>query len=127
MFSLQLKNLTQAHLDSVILESGKEQILAKEILIDTGFDGELAIPKEAAELLNIVSTDFEFQKMEFADSKGVLRKSKVTMYFQEIKFNLNVIWLENSDEPLIGSGFFAKYADMLQFNYKENTVSILLK
>ncbi len=42
-------------------------------------------------------------------------------------FEVEVLWLDNSDEPLIGSGFFAKYADILQFNYKDNTISFLLK
>ena len=127
MISFQLSNPKLPTIKSVHLVSKNIKIRLKNVLIDTGFDGELAVPVEGLELLGLDPKLLKTKTLLFADSVGSLKVSQLTLVIFEQEFQVEVLWLENANEALIGSGFFAKYAEILQLNYKSDTLSILLK
>ena len=127
MFTLPLKSKTIPQLESLLLVLGSKEIMIRDVLVDTGFELGLALPIDLAYQINLQTKDFLYVQTEFADSDGILRCSKGNIKLDNKLFEVDILWLEHSDEALIGSGFFAKYAEILQLNYKSDTLSILLK
>jgi predicted aspartyl protease len=125
MFTLQLRDKKAPQLDSLLLILKSQKIEVRKVLIDTGFEGDLALPIDLA--INLEVNSFGLQAVEFGDSQGELKFSFAEVELNNTRFKVKVLWLENSIEPLIGSGFFSKYSNILQLNYAANSISILFK
>ena len=126
LLSYHLKEPQEPRLDSLHLVLGEKKIRIEEILLDTGFNGDLAIPIDYAHLNNI--TEFIFNSVELANgSRKLMAITKGHVIISDLKLDVEILWLDETDEALLGSGFLAKFSNYLNINYKEDKIEIELK
>ena len=121
----QIKEPQTPKLDLLHLVLGNKKIDVADVLIDTGFDSDIALPVVYAIKSGIEQVDFfnvEYAN-GFTDSLG-FTKGKVKI--MEFEFEVEIVWLDDSDEALIGSGFLSKYTKYLNIDYQNSTLKIQL-
>ena len=95
------------------------------MLIDTGFDSDVALPVTYAIKTGIEQV--EFHNVEYANGFiDTLGFTKGKVKIEEFEFDVEIVWLDDSNEALIGSGFLAKYAKYLNIDYLNLNLKIEL-
>lgn len=117
-----LQDPLHPRLSSLLLVIGQKPFQIEDILIDTGFDGDIALPVEIAIEADIV--DFEVVEVEFANGYGYIKTSLGNIKIDGHLFEVKIHWLNESDEALLGSGFLAKFSNYLNINYREGKIEI---
>jgi hypothetical protein len=69
----------------------------------------------------------KWNKIVSATGLEILATTKEKIVFLGQTFTVETIWLDIEDDPLIGSGFFAKNLDKLSLEYSQNKIAIRLK
>ena len=105
----------------LVLEGQKFRI--QDILVDTGFDGEIAIPIDYAILAKI--ENFSTEKVEYGNGQiQDVNTSDGQIMLSDSSFNVKITWLEDCDEVLIGSGFLAKFCKEFQIDFFKAVLSL---
>ncbi len=126
ILSYQLQDPAQPRLEWLHLVLKQKNLKIENVLLDTGFDSDLALPFDYALIAGV--TEFESKQVEYANGMSeLINISKGEILFAKQKLEIEICWLENTDETLLGSGFLSKYLNLLSIDYEKSIISLSLK
>ena len=119
-----LNHLNQAQLDLEIFAELKESKILVTALIDTGFEGDIALPLFIAEKLNLRIDRFKKIDLELAIGDAIAFSSNEMIFVDNRPFSVEIVWSDDMVEGLVGVGFFTRYIRYLELNYDKNILEI---
>jgi predicted aspartyl protease len=119
-----LNQLNQAQLDLEIFAESKENKILVTALIDTGFEGDIALPLFIAEKLNLKIDRFKKIDLELAIGDAIAFSSNEIIFVDNRPFSVEIVWSDDMIEGLIGVGFFSRYTRYLDLNYNKKILEV---
>ena len=120
---LPLTNPKIPTLDFQVLSLSKH--LEVQAILDSGFEGEVALPKDFYKFSQ--KENHKELELDLATGSDTFIITTENILFCDQVFKVEVVWLGFGDEPLIGSGFFAKFTEFFSVDYKDNQIRLSLK
>lgn len=97
--------------------SGLRRIVDVKAILDTAFTGDIALPIDLAFKLDLDITNFSKQPVEFADGDGFAPVSILKIEFFDIIIGVQVYWLEDGSEALIGTKLLQRVRNITNIDF----------
>lgn len=95
-------------------------------MVDTGFSGDLAVPLFVAKALGLSLNKFQAIELELAIGESTGLISKQVVFIDQNQFELDVVWSEDMEEGLLGTGFLNKFSQYMKMDFEKQLLEVNL-